>query len=149
MHASHTVFAALIAAMTVALPTAQAGAVADARHQLGTAPRGWSAVEGSDAATLASHVDDYKAGDQAEPGEPYCDAAPTITETLSHDFGEALVSDTKLGADVTQLWGSDVMGTWTLVVARQDDLSCVIASGIGYTSGANPDLFFAQAGLIS
>ena len=50
-------------------------------------------------------------------------------------------------SDGTQLWGSDVMGTWTVVLSRPDDTQCVIASGIGYAAGENPATYLAKVGL--
>lgn len=138
-----------VSLVLAATPLAPAQAVVDDSHQLGTAPRGWSAIEGSDAAALIGHADSYGTGGDAAPGDPYCDASKTIARTLSHDFGETLVQDAKLGRAVTQLWGSDLMGTWTLVMARDDEVSCVIASGIGFRTDVDPRTFYVQAGLTS
>lgn len=142
--------AALVAIAAFAafmLPGEQAESSVDARHQLGTAPRGWSAVIGSDVSALLARGHEFDAGTAAAADAPYCDADAAIARTLSHDFGEALVDDARIGGAVTQLWGSDLMGTWTLVMARPDNTSCVVASGIGFSSGENPGVYYTKAGL--
>ena len=64
---------------------------------------------------------------------------------LKTEFDENLVTRR---ADGTQLWGSDLMGTWTVLLERADNTNCVIASGIGYQDGVDPGAFYAKVGLI-
>ena len=49
-------------------------------------------------------------------------------------------------ADSQQAFG-DQPCTWTLVVPRKDDTSCIIASGIGYDTARNEDVYYQTAGL--
>ncbi|MRX49817.1 hypothetical protein GI374_04985 [Paracoccus sp. S-4012] len=143
-------FAALAALAFVALPTEQAESSISVADSPTPVVRGWSALEGTDTATLIANVDRFGTGIEAAVDAPYCDAHSNITASLIHDFGESFVDHARIGGNVTQLWGSDVMGTWTLVTARADaQTSCVVASGIGFKSGANPDVFYVKAGLAS
>ena len=60
--------------------------------------------------------------------------------------GDPLYAVVARRADGTQLWGSDMMGTWTVLLER-GDTHCVIASGIGYQDGVDPGAFYAKVGL--
>ena len=51
------------------------------------------------------------------------------------------------GVQGTQLWGSDQLGTWTLVAPRDDQTSCIIASGIGFSDDRSTQAYFQVAGL--
>lgn len=139
---------ALIAA-AAALPAAVLP-VPEARAALLAAPaetalvRGWTAVagmSGPEVVQLARHlpVETDPAGDK-----PWCDAAPVVQSALSAEFEEAMVARR---ADGTQLWGSDTMGTWTVLLERADATQCVIASGIGYRDGVDPGALYARVGL--
>lgn len=113
-------------------------------------PRVWAAMAGADTPSVISMVASQPAQSQTDSlsaEEPYCDLRKPLTDTLRHDFGEHLVQTKAQGPDGTELWGSDVMGTWTLVYHRQDGVACVIASGIGYSDGANPAVFYTHAGI--
>ena len=63
---------------------------------------------------------------------------------LDAEFGETLVLAKR---DGLRLWGSDEMGTWTMVFERHDGSSCIVASGIGYQDGTDPSVIFRTAGL--
>ena len=82
--------------------------------------------------------------DQAAGDQPWCDRQAEVERTLSHDFGEEKVAT---GARGMVLWGSELMGTWTMVLERADATSCVVASGIGYSDTTSPQVFFSKAGL--
>lgn len=113
-------------------------------------PRVWAAMAGADTPSVISMIANQPAQSlvpELNPDEPYCDLRTTLTQTLSHDFGEHLVQTKSQGPDGTELWGSDLMGTWTLVYHRQDGVACVIASGTGYSDGANPAVYYTQAGI--
>ena len=81
---------------------------------------------------------------EADGDQPWCDRSATVRDALRTEFEEQMVTR---HSDGTQLWGSDVMGTWTVVLSRPDDTQCVIASGIGYAAGENPATYLAKVGL--
>lgn len=113
-------------------------------------PRVWAAIAGADTPSVISMVSRQEAQgatDQLTPDEPYCDQSKTLTRTLAEDFAERLVQTRSKSPAGTELWGSDLMGTWTLVYQRQDGVACVIASGTGYSGAVNPALYYTQAGI--
>lgn len=134
----------LLAALIAAATAAPALARITSRTDDLANPRGWPAVAGMDVNAVLELARTAPVADQASPAQPYCDQDAKLRQTLQQDFAEELVSG---GAQDTQLWGSSVMGTWTVVLQRQDATSCVIASGVGYADGANPRVFFVSAGL--
>ena len=142
----HLRLAALALGAATLLPASAMSAIESFRGP-DVQPRGWSAVAGSDTASVIEMAATLPAGDMAEGDTPYCDADPAIARTLSQDFGESLVEGTRIAGNDAQLWGSHVLGTWTLVLARPDATSCIVASGIGYRDSANPDIYYAKAGL--
>lgn len=105
----------------------------------------WSAMVGVDAATLLEQAQDLPTSDMAIGDQPYCADDAEIHQTLKHDFDEAPVPGDDHAA--TELWASEQMGTWTLVAPRRDDTSCIIASGIGYDSARDVDVYYRTAGL--
>lgn len=107
--------------------------------------QGWSAMQGTDTATLLRDVQSMPVSDLATEDQPYCASDAEIANTLEHDFNE-LPIDTE-NADGTKLWGSDQLGTWTLVAARQDQTSCIIASGIGFDDASSTQAYYDVAGL--
>lgn len=107
--------------------------------------RGWTAVAGLSGPEVVELVRTLPVETEASGHLPWCDAAPVVNAALSTEFEENLVARR---ADGTQLWGSDLMGTWTVLLARGDDTNCVIASGIGYQDGVDPGAFYAKVGLI-
>ncbi|WP_410216318.1 hypothetical protein [Paracoccus sp. (in: a-proteobacteria)] len=107
--------------------------------------QGWSAMQGIDPATLLSQVQTMPLSEQAIDDQPYCASDAEIAQTLTQDFDEEPVN--VAGAGGTELWGSDLMGTWTLVAARPDETSCIIASGIGYSDEKSAEAFYTVAGL--
>ena len=88
------------------------------------------------AATLPAGVSDA--------GTPWCDATSEIAGALGSEFGERLVLSKQGGL---HLWGSAEMGTWTMLLTRPDQTSCVVASGTGYHDSTDPAAIFRQAGL--
>ena len=107
-------------------------------------PRGWSAVAGMETSAVIELARTLPLSRDARADQPWCDQSDQLAQTLSHDFAEEKVAT---GAKGTQLWGSALMGTWTMVLDRGDATSCIVASGIGYRDGASPRQFFTQAGL--
>lgn len=105
----------------------------------------WSAMAGVDTATLLEQAQDLPVSDVAIDDQPYCAADNEIHQTLKHDFDEALVPGD--GHAATELWASARLGTWTLVAPRQDDTSCIIASGIGYDQTRDVDVYYWTTGL--
>lgn len=86
----------------------------------------WSAMAGVDVPSLLSQTAQMPISDMAVGDQPYCAADPEIHQTLTTEFEESRVDASHKG---TELWGSDQLGTWTLVAPRADDTSCIIASG--------------------
>ena len=105
----------------------------------------WPAMAGVDTATLLEQAQDLPVSDMAVGDQPYCAADAEIHQTLQQDVNETLVPGD--GHAATELWASDQMGTWTLVVPRRDDTSCIIASGIGYDTARDVDVYYRTAGL--
>jgi hypothetical protein len=106
----------------------------------------WSAMAGVEVAALLDQVDDLPLSEAAIDDQPYCAEDFEIVHTLNHDFAEELVLTSGLGG--TELWASDLMGTWTLVAPRGDDTSCIIASGIGYDNDHDAVVYYSSAGLL-
>ena len=128
-------------ALALALP---ASAAITSREDTLAAPRGWSAMAGMDPHAVAEMARSLPLSDQAADDQPWCDHRAEVERTLTHDFGEEKIATAARGM---VLWGSELMGTWTMVLDRADATSCVIASGIGYSDGTNPQVFFTKAGL--
>lgn len=105
----------------------------------------WPAMAGVDTATLLEQAQDLPTSDRAVDDQPYCAVDREIHQTLKHDFDESPVPID--GHAATELWASHQMGTWTLVVPRQDDTSCIIASGIGYDTARDVDVYYQTVGL--
>ena len=79
-----------------------------------------------------------------------CEATAQMATILTIDFSEQPVEKRVMadGLDV-ELWGSDQMGTWTVVHNGNDGISCVVSSGTGWTAQTPPDQIFADAPLAS
>lgn len=105
----------------------------------------WPAMRGVDAATLLQQVEDLPVSEMSVDDQPYCASDAEIRQTLQHDFNEAPVPED--GHSATELWASAQMGTWTLVAPRQDETSCIIASGIGYHQARDVEVYYETAGL--
>ncbi|MFI0396420.1 hypothetical protein [Paracoccus jiaweipingae] len=129
------------AAMLALMPTAGLAKL-ESRADTQREPRAWTAIAGADTASVMEAARSQTANGAETP---YCDATGTVQTTLDHDFGEAFVSK---GRDGTELWGSNLMGTWTLVMDRGDQTSCVVASGVGFNEKTSPQRYFALAGLV-
>ncbi|WP_136648732.1 hypothetical protein [Paracoccus aeridis] len=135
--------AALILAATAAVaPVTAAHSAVEARGEL-PAVKAWSAVAGMSARQVVDLAGTLPTG-SADAGTPWCDASAQIHGALDAEFGETLVLAKR---DGLRLWGSDEMGTWTMVFERPDGSSCIVASGIGYQDGTDPSVIFRTAGL--
>ena len=126
---------------SVTLLTAMPSLAATASNPI----QGWSAMKDVDTATLLRDVQTMPVSAEATEDQPYCAADAEIAATLEHDFNELPVDTAN--ADGTKLWGSEQMGTWTLVAARDDQTSCIIASGIGFDDQADTQAYYEVAGL--
>ena len=133
-------------ALAFALPTAPAIAAITTHGENLASPRGWSAIAGMDPRAVAELAQTLPLSDEAVGDQPWCDRRAEVERTLAHDFGEEKVAN---GARGMALWGSELMGTWTMVLERADATSCVIASGIGYSDATSPQVFFTRVGLNS
>lgn len=81
--------------------------------------------------------------------QPFCDQSASVAATLAHDFAETRQETWTQGTDmVMQLWGSEVMGTWTLLHVGQDGIACVVSSGTGWTDGATKADVIAMADVV-
>lgn len=128
----------------IALPAAQAFGAITSRSDNAAQPRGWSAVAGMDPRAVREMARTLPLSEQATGDQPWCGHDAEIEASLTHDFGETKVST---NARDTALWGSEMMGTWTVVLERADATSCVIASGIGFDTAASPQAYLTNVGL--
>lgn len=80
---------------------------------------------------------------------PYCDQRAQLVSTLKHDFAEHKKSHVPLeqGRSV-ELWASEIMGTWTAVYTRSDNVSCVVSSGLGWAAGQSPLALLEAEGIL-
>ncbi|RDW13304.1 hypothetical protein [Paracoccus thiocyanatus] len=140
---AHRILPALLAAL-LAVPALSAQAAIQSRAETLAHPRGWSAMAGLEPRAVREIARTLPASASAPEDQPWCERDADLENTLRHDFGETRIAD---GAQGTTLWGSDLMGTWTLVFERPDATSCVIASGIGFSDRASPQIFFTEAGI--
>lgn len=108
--------------------------------------QGWSAMRDVPATALLERAPALPTTDMATGDQPYCADNAEISATLRGDFDEAPVDATRHPG--TQLWGSDRMGTWTLVTPRDDQTSCIIASGIGFDADRDVSIYYESAGLL-
>ncbi len=134
---------ATLAAMTLALALPAMAAVTSRADNLAH-PRGWSAMEGMTPGAVARMAQTLPLSAQATGDQPWCDHQTAMAQALADEFGERKVAT---GAQGIALWGSDRMGTWTMVLERADATSCVIASGVGYSDRTSPQVFFGTSGL--
>ncbi|SOC06595.1 hypothetical protein [Rhodobacter maris] len=82
--------------------------------------------------------------------QPYCDDHAALATRLAQDFGEhARVKSPLAGNRSVALWASDAQGTWTALYTRADGVSCVVSSGMGWESGANPLALLKSEGLLN
>lgn len=135
---------ALVAALA-AVPVSAAQSAIVTTPALNAPVRGWTAVAGLSGPEVVELARTLPVETEASGHLPWCDAAPVVSAALKSEFEENLVTRR---ADGTQLWGSDLMGTWTVLLERADNTNCVIASGIGYQDGVDPGAFYAKVGLI-
>lgn len=104
----------------------------------------WSAMAGMDVLTLLEQAQTMPLSELAVEDQPYCAENSEIHEALRGDFDETRVDRSHQG---TELWGSDRMGTWTLVAPRADSTSCIIASGVGFDSRIDVEVYYTTAGI--
>ncbi|SMO74598.1 hypothetical protein [Paracoccus laeviglucosivorans] len=130
-------------ALIIALPATGALATITARSD-NPEPRGWSAVAGMDPRAVREMARTLPPSAEAVEDQPWCDMDAEVEASLKQDFDETKIATN--GRD-TALWGSDLMGTWTVVLERPDQTSCVIASGIGFSGAANPAAYLTKVGL--
>ncbi|MDF3852754.1 hypothetical protein ACDP63_13175 [Paracoccus sp. P2] len=135
--------AAALLAVLLALPGQSAQAAIQTREENLAHPRGWSAIAGMDPRAVREVARTLPLSEVAVEDQPWCDRKAELEQTLRQDFGEARIAT---GTDGVTLWGSDLMGTWTVVFERPDATSCVIASGIGFSDATSPQVFFVKAG---
>lgn len=105
----------------------------------------WPAMMGVDTPSLLQQAQDLPTSDMAIGEQPYCAHDSEIQQTLSQDFHEDRIDDK--AHQGTELWGSDKLGTWTLVAPRSDNTSCIIASGIGFDKKRDIEVYYRNAGL--
>ncbi|MDO5647026.1 hypothetical protein [Paracoccus sp. (in: a-proteobacteria)] len=106
----------------------------------------WSAMSGTTPAALMAQAPAMPLSDDAIDDQPYCASDAEIAMTLRHDFAENPVDTQQVAG--AELWGSDVLGTWTLVAERDNDTSCIIASGIGYQDERAVTDYYVVSGLM-
>lgn len=136
--------AALAATALMAALAGPAAATITGRDANAASPRGWSAVQGMDPSAVRDMARTLPVSRQAAVDQPWCAPDAEVEASLRHEFEEDRVASN--GRD-TALWGSAIMGTWTVVLERPDAVSCVIASGIGFSEGTSPDAYFTRVGL--
>ncbi|HWL57365.1 MAG TPA: hypothetical protein VNQ78_11955 [Paracoccus sp. (in: a-proteobacteria)] len=134
--------ASLVAMM--ALPAGQAASATLTREENAASPRGWSAVAGMAPEAVREMARSLPVSPDAAPDRPWCDRDAEVEAALRQEFGEEKIAT---NAQDTALWGSELMGTWTMVLERPDATSCVIASGIGFSDGESPQAYFVKVGL--
>ena len=135
---------ALATAVAAALSVTAAQSAVDPAPVSKTPVKGWTAVAGLSGPALIELARTLPVATDTDGDQPWCDASGVVRLALASEFAESLVTRR---ADGTQLWGSDLMGTWTVVLDRADDTQCVIASGIGYQDGTDPATFYSKVGL--
>lgn len=136
------VFAAA-AAMLLAAPAARS-AIEPGVQLAATPIKGWTAVAGLSGPAVVALARTLPLSSEARGDQPWCDLASTVDKALRTEFDERPVTGRP---DGTQLWGSDLMGTWTVVLGRADGAHCIVASGIGYRDGTDPLDFYAKVDL--
>ncbi|MDO5370480.1 hypothetical protein [Paracoccus sp. (in: a-proteobacteria)] len=133
-----------LAAAIAAIPVSAAQSAILPSPALNAPVKGWTAVAGLSGPEVVELARTLPLETEASGNMPWCDAAPVVSAALKSEFEENLIARR---ADGTQLWGSGLMGTWTVLLERADDTNCVIASGIGYQDGVDPGAFYAKVGL--
>lgn len=73
------------------------------------------------------------------PRDTYCDTTEAVGISLVEDYAEELRSSVGgNGGSRMDFWASTGSGTWTVVYTPYDNMSCVAASGIGWTDTTHP-----------
>lgn len=135
-------FFAAIAAVALSAPAALSApesAITD-----GAPIKGWTAVAGLSGPAVVALARTLPLTSEARSDQPWCARTGAVDAALRTEFDERPVTGR---SDGTQLWGSDLMGTWTLVLGRGDGTGCIVASGIGYRDGTDPLDFYAKVDL--
>lgn len=135
---------ALAAAVVAMMPVGAAQSSVDPSPSLDVPVKGWTAVAGMSGPAVIAMARDLNISTEASSDQPWCDRAAVVDSALKSEFEELPVT---YRADGTELWGSALTGTWTVVLSRPDNVQCVIASGIGYQDGTDPAKFYAKVGL--
>ncbi|MGP9803433.1 hypothetical protein [Paracoccus sp. NSM] len=104
----------------------------------------WSAMADIPAPDLRRLVENMPVSAEATQDQPYCASDDEIAFTLRHDFAEEVI--VTAGAAGTELWASDILGTWSVVAPRADDTSCIIASGVGYSTDREAEMYYSSLG---
>lgn len=135
--------AALLASLML-LSAASAQAAITSRQGNAANPRGWSAVAGMDVRSVREMARRLPLSDRSSSDQPWCGTDAEVETALRRDFREERIA---IDAQDTALWGSERMGTWTMVLERPDATSCVIASGVGFSRSKSPATYFSKVGL--
>lgn len=138
--------AMLAAAPVTAVAATPAPPMSDAAQPSGARTvEGWSAMVDVSLAEILAKLDDLPLSEQASHEQPYCASDDEIALTLRHDFAEEVVLTA--GAEGTEIWASELMGTWTVVAPRMDETSCIVASGIGFSPRTDAEVYYSSLGL--
>ena len=83
-------------------------------------------------------------GHGAEPYDrPHCAEHAVLATSLGEDFHENKVASRQgQSGQVMQIFASEEMGTWTVVHAGVDGVSCVVASGTGWSPATSPGMVY-------
>ena len=66
--------------------------------------------------------------------ESFCGPRAAIVERLEGTYSEALSAlGFQSGTQVVEVWSSAKTGSWTMLMTRADGVSCVVASGSGWS----------------
>ncbi|MEO1952057.1 hypothetical protein [Thioclava sp.] len=97
-----------------------------------------------------SAFDDVTAiGEAQSPDQPYCDNRAKLVDSLNHDFAEKPAMTKQLGDHrKVELYASSIMGTWTAVYTRADNVSCIVSSGTDWKRGNNPVALLHREGIL-
>ena len=76
---------------------------------------------------------------QGQPSSPACGRHDVVVARLAEVFGEA-VQSVGMTSDgmIAEIFFSDETGTWTILVTRPDNISCMLASGTLWEPNIKP-----------
>lgn len=70
----------------------------------------------------------------AAHAETFCGPRESIVERLEETYAEALSAlGYQSDSQVVEVWSSKKTGSWTMLMTRADGVSCVVASGSGWS----------------